>query len=74
MMTTKVFLCIFFFGLVCIVDKAFAPFPREDPRSVLNPLIIPWWIYTPCRTRKAIHQVRDAKMILAKKKIVSLYF
>ena len=26
-----------------------------DPRSIINPLIIPWWIYTPCRMRKAIH-------------------
>jgi hypothetical protein len=26
-----------------------------DPRAIINPLIIPWWIYTPCRMRKAIH-------------------
>ena len=37
------------------INGAVAPFPREDPRSVLNPLIIPWWIYTPCRVRKRIH-------------------
>ena len=24
-------------------------------RSIINPLIYPWWIYTPCRMRKAIH-------------------
>merc|ERR1712156_909827 len=38
---------------VCFFVGCYAPFPRSDPRSVLNPLIEPWW----CRVPKIMREV-----------------
>ena len=38
-----------FEGIVC-------PFPPEDPRSILNPLIVPWWPYAPRGFRAVVHR------------------
>lgn len=35
-------------GIVC-------PFPRDDPRSIFNPVIVPWWRFTPRRAREVLH-------------------
>ena len=40
--------CLLMQGVVC-------PFPPEDPRSILNPLIVPWWRHAPLRVRQVIH-------------------
>ena len=42
---------------VIFLSGVFAPYPPGHPNAFLNPLIIPWWIYTPCSMRKAIHMI-----------------
>ena len=42
---------------VIFLSGVFAPYPPGHPNAFLNPLIIPWWIYTPCSMRKAIHVI-----------------
>jgi len=32
-----------------------APFPDDDPRSILNPLIEPWWCRVPKIMREFLH-------------------
>jgi len=72
MLSSKKAFCLCL-AMIFFLDSAFAPFPSSDPRAVLNPLIIPWWIYTPCRTRKAIHQVIII-FFVEKKQLNNVYF
>merc|ERR1739847_134906 len=46
---------IVFTLLVCFFVGCYAPFPRSDPRSVLNPLIEPWWCRVPKIMREFLH-------------------
>ena len=52
---TKV--CLVFVAAVVLLDGIVCPFPPEDPRSIWNPVIVPWWRFTPRRTREFLHQV-----------------
>merc|ERR1712066_752280 len=52
MMNTK-FLVLTVF--VCCIVGCYAPFPRNDPRSILNPLIEPWWCKVPTIMREVLH-------------------
>ncbi len=59
--TMKTSFCMFLFVCVmsfCIVmDGVVAPFPVDDPRSVLNPLILPWWGSAPIGIRRIAHLI-----------------
>merc|ERR1711988_511626 len=46
---------IVFTLLVCFLVGCYAPFPRSDPRSVLNPFIEPWWCRVPKIMREFLH-------------------
>merc|ERR1712012_1242397 len=46
---------IFFTLLVCFLVGCYAPFPRNDPRSILNPIIEPWWCRVPKIVRQYLH-------------------
>merc|ERR1712059_29378 len=39
----------------CLVVSCYAPFPRNDPRSILNPFIVPWWCKVPKFMRQVLH-------------------
>jgi len=41
--------------LVCFFVGCFAPFPRNDPRSIFNPVIEPWWCRVPKQVREFLH-------------------
>merc|ERR1712059_230343 len=41
--------------LLCLVVSCYAPFPRNDPRSILNPFIVPWWCKVPKFMRQVLH-------------------
>merc|ERR1712154_649168 len=41
--------------LLCLLVSCYAPFPRNDPRSVLNPFIVPWWCKVPKFMRQVLH-------------------
>merc|ERR1712059_160546 len=41
--------------LLCLVVSCYAPFPRNDPRSILNPFIVPWWCKGPKFMRQVLH-------------------
>ena len=40
---------------IVLMDGIVCPFPADDPRSILNPLIVPWWRHAPRRVREMIH-------------------
>ena len=42
---------------IVLMDGIVCPFPPEDPRSVLNPIIVPWWRHAPLRVRQVLHQM-----------------
>merc|ERR1712106_114748 len=44
-----------FLLLSLLADPSTAPFPRNDPRSVINPLITPWWCKVPKFVRQVLH-------------------
>merc|ERR1712117_661678 len=41
--------------LICLFVGSFAPFPDNDPRSILNPVIEPWWCRVPKIMREFLH-------------------
>merc|ERR1711982_15523 len=46
---------VIFTLLVCLFVGCYAPFPRSDPRYILNPLIEPWWCRVPKIMREFLH-------------------
>ena len=50
-------LCLASLALTVVMQGVVAPFPPNDPRSILNPLIVPWWRHAPLRVRQVIHLV-----------------
>lgn len=51
---TKV--CLVLAATTLLLDGIVCPFPRGDPRSIFNPVITPWWRFTPRRTREMLHR------------------
>ena len=50
---TKV--CLVVVATVVLLDGIVCPFPPGDRRAVFNPLIVPWWRFTPRRAREMLH-------------------
>jgi hypothetical protein len=48
-----------------IMDGVVAPYPKEDPRSILNPLILPWWNVAPLRVKQIAHIIGTGKPLPA---------
>ena len=49
----KIFLVI---AAIVLLDGIVCPFPEGDPRAIFNPLIEPWWRFTPRPVREVLHQ------------------
>merc|ERR1712128_18406 len=43
--------------VLCLAVGCYAPFPRNDPRSFFNPIIVPWWCEVPKIAREVLHVV-----------------
>lgn len=41
---------------VVLMDGIVCPFPEDDPRSVFNPFIVPWWRHAPRPVRSFLHR------------------
>ena len=55
-MTTSIArLCLASLAITFLMQGIVCPFPPNDPRSILNPLIVPWWRHAPLRVRQTIH-------------------
>ena len=50
---TKIFLVV---AAIVLFDGIVCPFPPGDPRAIFNPVIVPWWRFTPRRAREVLHQ------------------
>merc|ERR1711953_927552 len=48
-------LCLASLAITLVMQGVVCPFPRDDPRSILNPLIVPWWRHAPLRVRQNLH-------------------
>merc|ERR1712080_763342 len=53
MLSVRTLLCCLV--LLCLIQGTPAPFPRNDPRSILNPFIEPWWCRVPKIMREFLH-------------------
>merc|ERR1711881_176892 len=53
MQSIKLFLCCLL--LLTLFHGVPAPFPESDPRSILNPVIEPWWCRVPKIMREFLH-------------------
>ena len=52
-----------------IMDGVVAPFPRDDPRSILNPLILPWWNVAPLHVKQIAHLIGTGKPLPAEQAV-----
>ena len=48
-----------------IMDSVVAPYPTDDPRSILNPLILPWWNVAPLGVKQIAHIIGTGKPLPA---------
>ena len=51
------FLIVCVLSFCIVMDGVVAPFPADDPRAVLNPLILPWWGSAPIGIRRIAHLI-----------------